>query len=235
MTETSPETSVDNSALSETDVRAIVSILADTALLSEPGEQRRFIMHRLAALVNADTWVWGVSPLLEPGKQPVYLFNHTHGFDESRMSRFLLAVEHSDSGAMTAPLALAMMETGNRATRDLSCIVSRKRFSSSPARPLWEAAGIGPLLISIGPTPGGGISVVGFYRPVRAPDFTPRETRLMHIILTELPWLHDDGLPHSPARPVATLSPRQRIITNLLAQGQSGKPSPPTSGFPNTP
>ncbi|MCB1134260.1 MAG: hypothetical protein KDN05_24295, partial [Verrucomicrobiae bacterium] len=207
--------------LAELDVRAIVRILADTASISDPAEQRRFVMQSLSTLVDADTWVWGVSPLLEPGQQPVYLYQHTHGLDDARMSRFLRAVEHPDTGAMTAPLAVAMLQAGSRVTRDRSRIVAPERFAISPARPFWEAADIGPLLISIGPVPGVGTSVAGFYRHVGAPEFTLRETRIMHIVLTELPWLHSAGLPHAAAAPAVLLSPRQRLVINHLVQGQS--------------
>lgn len=212
-----------DSILCEADVRAIVRILADTVPIADPSAQRSFVMREIGKLVGADTWVWGVSPLLEPGKQPVYLFQNTQGFDDERMGRFLEAVDHPDSGAMTAPLAQAMVHTGSRVTRDLSRIISPERFQTSPARPFWEAAGIGTLLISIGPVPGVGISVAGFYRSPGEADFTPRDTRIMHIILTELPWLHQADLPHLPARGILALPPRQRQLLNQLVQGHSRK------------
>lgn len=205
--------------LDAADVRAIVRILGETVTIPDAGDQRKFVMSRLAVLLKADTWVWGVSPLLEPGKQPIYLFHHTSGFDEARMARFLQAVDHPDSGAMTAPLALAMIEAGSRVTRDLSRIISPKRFHESPARPQWEAADIGPLLISIGPVPGTGTSVVGFYRHPGEPDFDLRETRIMHILLTELPWLHQAELPHVHSQGILALPPRQRLVLNQLVQG----------------
>lgn len=209
------------SSLAAEDVRAIVRILGEAVTIADAGEQRKFVMSRLAVLLKADAWVWGVSPLLEPGKQPVYLFHHTSGFDEERMARFLQAVDHPDSGAMTAPLAHAMIEAGSRVTRDLSRIISPERFHESPARPLWEAADVGPLLISIGPVPEVGTSVVGFYRHLGEADFDLRETRIMHILLTELPWLHHADLPHARSQGVIALSPRQRLVLNQLVLGAS--------------
>ena len=212
-----------DSMLCDADVRAIVRILAETVPIADAPAQRAFVMRETGKLVGSDTWVWGVSPLLEPGKQPVYLFQNTQGFDDERMGKFLQAVDHPDSGAMTAPLAEVMIRTGSRVTRDLGRIVSPQRFANSPARPLWEEAGIGTLLISIGPVPGVGTSVAGFYRRPGEADFTQRETRIMHIILTELPWLHQVDLPHLPARGIVALPPRQRQLLNQLVQGHSRK------------
>lgn len=212
-----------NTGLDEGDVRAMIRILADTVHIADAAAQRAFVMSEIGKLVGADTWVWGVSPRLEPGKQPVYLFEQTQGFDDQRMGKFLQAVDHPDSGAMTAPLAEAMVRTGSRVTRDLSRIVSPDRFQTSPARPFWEAAGIGTLLISIGPVPDVGTSVAGFYRRLGEADFTLRDTRIMHILLTEIPWLHQADLPHRPARGMVALPPRQRQLLNQLVQGHSRK------------
>ncbi|RYD31919.1 MAG: response regulator transcription factor [Verrucomicrobiaceae bacterium] len=209
--------------LEEKDVRDLVRLLGETAAMSSPDEQRQHVMRGLAAFIDADAWVWGVSPLLLPGQQPVYVFRHTHGFDETRMTRFLQAVEHPDSGAMTAPLAEAMIGAQSRVTRELARIIPMERFNSSAAKPFWDAADIGPLLLSIGPVPGVGTSVVGFYRRLGQPDFTPRETRMAHIVLTEMPWLHEVDMPHAAARTVPRLTPRQRLIINQLVSGHSRK------------
>ncbi len=209
--------------LEEKDVRALVRLLGEAAAIDSPDKQRLHVMAGLRELVDADAWVWGVAPLLLPGQQPVYVFRHTHGFDETRMTRFLQAVEHPDTGAMTAPLAVAMIEAQGRVTRELGRIVPMERFNSSPARRFWEAADIGPLVLSIGPVPEVGTSVVGFYRKLGSPAFTPRETRMMHILLTEMPWLHEVDMPHAAARPAQKLAPRQRLIVNQLVCGHSRK------------
>ncbi|RYD30585.1 MAG: LuxR family transcriptional regulator [Verrucomicrobiaceae bacterium] len=209
--------------LDEEDVRALVRLLGEAAAMDSTDEQRLHVMRGLSTLVQADAWVWGLAPLLRPGEQPVYLFRHTNGFDEARMTRFLKALEHPDTGAMTAPLAEAMIAAQGRVTRELGRIVSAERYQASPARAFWEAADIGPLVLSVGPVPETGASIVGFYRRLGAPAFSPREARMMHIMLTEMPWLHEVDMPHAAARNVPRLSPRQRIIINQLVSGYSRK------------
>lgn len=216
MSETSP--------LAEQDVRDLVRILGEVgAMKPEPDTRRIYLMNELAALLGTDTWVWGVAPLLDPERQPVYLYQNTGGFDESRMSRFLMAVEHPDCAEMTAPLAEALIAAGSQVTRHIEQIVTRERFAESPANPFWQAAGIGPILITLRPIPDYGISCIGFYRPLGNPMFTERDSRLAHIVLNEVPLLHEVGMPHAVSRPIPQLPPRCRLIINQLVRGLSRK------------
>lgn len=211
-------------ALEETDVRAIVRILGHVAAMPDsPDAQRAYLMAELARFLDTDTWVWAVAPLLDPGKQPVYIFHQTGGFDELRMSRYLTAVEHPDCGKMTAPLALAFSEAGSQITRAVDQIVSSERYASSPSKPFWEAAGIDPIMITLRPVPGYGISCIAFYRPIGAPQFTGRDSQIAHIILGEVPLLHEAGMPHATSRTLPQLPPRCRLIINQLVHGLSRK------------
>lgn len=200
----------------------MVRILGEVASMKPSSDaQRAFLMKELAALVGADAWVWGVAPQLEPGKQPVYLYQQTGGFDDVRMSRYLVAVDHPDTGEMTWPLAKAMIEAGSQVTRLVDQIVPEERFLNSPAWPFWQAADIGPILITLHPLPHSGVSCVGFYRSVDKPKFALREARVAHIVLSEVPLLHEVGLPHQAASTTPRLPPRCRLILNHLVTGLS--------------
>lgn len=203
------------------DVCALASLLGDTVGVKGPNEQRAFLMRRAAELVKADFWVWAVSPLLEPGKQPVYVIHQTSGLNESGLARLLAAVEHPDTGAMTEPLIKAMLAAGSQVTRARQQIIPDEQFLSSPAYPVWKAADVGNLLLSVRPLPGYGISVIAFYRYLGAAPFTQRETRIAHILLTEVSWLHEAGLPHLTAASAPKLTPRCRMVLNHLIQGHT--------------
>jgi len=211
------------SPITEDDFRAVVRILGDVASMDGgPDEKRNYLMRELGVLLDVDTWLWGVAPLIEPGRQPVYIFKNTGGLDEKRMALLVNAIEHPESGAMTASLARAMIETGH-VTRLRQDIVPDERFLNSAAHPFWKAANVGPLILSLRPIPGVGTSVVGFYRAVSAPHFTPREARIAHIVLTSVTWLHEAGLPHTAARDVPKLPPRGRHILLQLVSGRPRK------------
>ena len=213
-----------NSPVTEEDFLGVVRILADIATMQGSLDEKRVrLMSEIALLIGTDSWVWGFAPLLEPGMQPVYLIQNRGGFDDARMSRLLMAVEHPDTGAMTSPLAEALIETGSHVTRLRQHIVPDERFESSPAEPYWRAANIGPLILSARPLEGRGSSIIGFYRPVSAPAFTPREARIAHIILSGVPWLHEAGTPHPAVHEIPKLPPRCRLILNQLVQGRARK------------
>ena len=212
------------SPVTEDDFREVVRILAGIATMEGPLDDKRLrLMNELAALLGTDSWVWGFSPLLLPGEQPVYLVQARGGFDEARTSRWLMAVEHPDTGAMTASLAQAMMESQAQVTRLRQDIITDERFLNSPAHPLWHAANVSEMILSIRPLPGEGTSVAAFYRPVGAPAFTPREARIAHIVLTGVPWLHEQSRPHATATEIPKLPPRCRLILNQLVTGRARK------------
>ncbi len=213
-----------DSPVTEDDFRAVVRILGEIASMDEcPDVKRSHLMTELGHLLGADTWLWGVAPLMEPGKQPVYLFQNSGGISNERMALMLKAIEHPETGAMTSRLAEDMIAAGSHITRLRQDVIDNDWFVNSAASPLWRAADIGPILFSFRPIPGYGTSVAGLYRPASAPLFTEREARLAHIVLTEVPWLHETGLPHEAARDVPKLPPRCRLILNQLVRGRSRK------------
>jgi DNA-binding CsgD family transcriptional regulator len=139
------------------------------------------------------------------------------------MALMIKAIEHPETGAMTAPLAQAMIEAGGHITRLRQDVVADEWYLKSAAAPLWRAANVGPILFSFRPIPDVGTSVIAFYRPADAPLFTPREARIAHIVLTEVAWLHEAGMPHSASRDVPKLPPRCRHVLCELIAGRSRK------------
>lgn len=210
------------SPITEEDFRAVVGILGDVAAMdATPDEKRQQLMSELGLLIGADAWLWGAAPLIEPGKQPVFLFQNLGGLDEERASRLFMAIEHPDTGAMTAPIAQAMVESGRHVTRLRQAIIPDERFLNSPAWPFWKAADVGPIILSLRPIDGFGSAVIAFYRPVSAPLFTPCEARIAHIVLSEVSWLHHEGMPHHPSSAIPVLPPRCRLILHQLLVGRT--------------
>lgn len=213
-----------DSPLDENDFRAVVRILGDVVCMEgTPDEKRNRVMNGIAELVGTDTWLWGVSPLLEPGKQPVYLFHNSGGVDDTRMAIMLRAIEHSETGEMTARLAEEIAKASRQITRLRQDVIDNDWFERSAANPIWREADVGPILFSARPLPGVGISVLAFYRKHDAPLFTEREARIAHIVLSEVGGLHYAGLPHAVAKDVPGLPPRCRLLLNQLVRGRGRK------------
>jgi DNA-binding CsgD family transcriptional regulator len=148
------------------------------------------------------------------------------GFGEEQFSKYLAAVDHPASAAMTVPFINEIRAHKAHLTRTIGQIsggriehFGEENFARFESAPLWHEAGIGTLLLSSRPLDGRCASGIGLYRAAGREPFSPRESRIAHIVLTEVPWLHEQGWPEDRGVTVPTLSPRQRLVLNLLIDG----------------
>ncbi len=211
-------------ALCDSDVRAVVRLLGEVAASrGDHSEKKRLLMDGLCDLIAADAWVWTLGCELEPGKQPVYVGFMHGGFDDERFSRYLIAVEHPDMAQLTAPILEELSSRNSHITRLRQQMDRADFFSVCDASVLWEKADIGPLMLSMRPLDQRSFGTMGLYRRRRESPFTERESRIVHIVLSEVPWLHEQGWPEDRGVTVPTLSPRQRLVLNFLLDGRSRK------------
>lgn len=201
-------------------VRLLAEVAASDGTLNE---KRAHLMNGLSSLIQADCWVWGTCPLMVPDQQPIYYIHQTGGFTQDMLTKSSLAIEHPDTGVMTSPFAAELCETKVHLTRLRQHIVSNQRYETSPAYPLWQASDLGPLILSSRPMGEGHYSQISIYRRAESPLFTTRECKIAHIILTEVDWLHKEGMPHKESRSLPGLSPRCRHVMHLLLIGNSRK------------
>lgn len=211
--------------MEEEDVRAIVRLLGEVAVLDgTPGDKRFAVMDGLKELIDADAWVWSVTSPTNPGDHPAYSIFLKDGFTEAAFARYLDALEHPDMGHLTAPFFEDLNKSGSHTTRLRQQIDPSDSFQRSEALPVWRNAGVGPLILSARPTSDGELSLIGLYRKFDRDLFSERESRIAHIILSEVAWLHDNALPgHCSKDGIIGLSPRLRQVLNLLLQGTTRK------------
>ena len=214
----------ESSSHSESDVRAMVRLLGEVAAIQgDHAEKKRFVMNGLTDLIGADCWIWCLvaDPTLDV---PPTLVNFTHGgFTEERFARFLEASQHPGCARYTAPILKDIQETGAHQTRLRQQFIPTPDFLVSEVFQSWSDANIGPILLSVRPIEEGCRSAIGLYRDRERELFTARESRIAHIILSEIPWLHEMGWPQDRAVTVPKLSPRQRLTLNLLLEGHGRK------------
>ena len=210
------------SPLTEKDVRTIIRLLGD--VIAAPGgfrEKRRFLMDRLSVIVDCAAWVWCMADYVPD--QPLGHSGIIHGgFDDARFASFLEALNHPAMEAVSAPSSGEFLKNGVHMTRNLPQLErSGGDMMKSEAGHLWRKANIGTLMISLRPMAAGGASAIGFYRKIGAPHFDERETRIAHIVLSGVPWLHYASF--SGLELFTRLYPRHRTILNLLCDGWSRK------------
>jgi DNA-binding CsgD family transcriptional regulator len=211
-------------ALGESDVRAIVKLLGDVITSQRDfAGTKRLLVEGICDLIGAEAWTWSLGCVAEPGEQPVYLGFAHGGFDEVRYARLLLAAGHPDMAWTSEKLLSEMRQRAGHVTRTRQQIVEEATFAGSGVNAFLRDADIGPFVFSLRPIDERSVSTICLYRRKDADPFSERESRIAHILLSELPWLHEQGWPEDRGESVPKLSPRLRLVLNLLLDGRTRK------------
>ncbi|MGC1479966.1 MAG: hypothetical protein WA771_05660 [Chthoniobacterales bacterium] len=208
--------------LAETDVRAIVRLLAEAA--AQRGghtEIKRRLMRGLCKLIEVNAWVWVMTAKMVPGEMPVYVGYQHGGFSDEEMAKFILVQSHPEMARLTEPFARELRAATGLITRSLQQILAVDDFESSPAIELWNACGFHPRCLNSRPLDGGGFAGFALYRRVGRPLLTDREVRIAHIVASEVPWLFAMGWPEDRGGSVPGLAPRCWAVHEMLLQGYS--------------
>ena len=210
--------------LDEEDARSIVHLLGEVAMMEASRDDRRVaVIEGLKQLIGADSWLWFTAAHTNAGEQPVHAVILKGGFTDEQYARLIEASEMPDMARLTAPFFTEFEKTGGHTTRLRQNIDPENFFERSAVYPVWRAADIGPVILSARPTSDGQTSMIGLYRRFNRPLFTERECRIAHIVLSEIPALHEAISPPDLNSGVIGLSPRLRQVLNCLLQGYSRK------------
>ena len=69
----------------------------------------------------------------------------------------------------------------------------------------------------------GTVSGLGLIRRAGRPRFTARDAQVVHVIASEVPWLHDAATPQTKGEGVQNLPPRLRPVMAMLIDGKTRK------------
>lgn len=224
ISEFTPLSADPGAVLGEQDVRDIVRLLGDVVVSGGDfsGVKRRLV-EGLCRLVDADAWTWSLGCTAQPGEQPIYLGLAHGGLDEARYASLLLAAGHPDMAWTSEKLLGEMRQHAGHITRLRQQIVDEPAFAASGVNGYLRDADIGPFIFSLRPIDDRAVSTICVYRRKDAPAFSERHSRIAHILLSELPWLHEQGWPADRGATVPRLSPRLRLVLNLLLDGRTRK------------
>ncbi len=193
------------------------------AIEGDHAAKKRHLLDGLISLVGAHAWAWALMAEPAPYELPVCV-NFLHGgFDEKQYAAYLQALDHPDLARFTAPFLLELQRRQVHITRMRQQSDPANRFVECGAYPLWCKAGIVPGIMSSRPLGLHAYSLIGIYRGPEQPPFSERELRLAHIVLSEVPRLHEQGWPGDLGVTVPRLALRRRQTLNLLLEGSSRK------------
>lgn len=202
----------------------MIHLLGDVAAL--PGghaEKKQFLMDGLCRLIHADVWTWTLACQFEPNKPPVYVGYAHGGFSQERFAKYLTAVEDPSTQVATFPFITEFQAKGAHHTRHLDELAEGQCQLFIEQSPLWRAVGLKTSVFSAYPLDDRCVSAIAIFRNLGAGLFTRRESLIAHIILSEIPWLHEQGWPEDRGVKVPHLSPRKRLILNFLLDNRSRK------------
>lgn len=214
----------DEEMVPEADARAMVRLLAKVACL-EGGheEKKRALMEDLRELVDADYWIWGLAADVKPDEPAVYTSLSTGGFEGVQVAKLFDALNHPDSWEVSKTTAEEVIANWLQVTRLPEDYDPDGYFEDCEGRELWKAANVDIPLVCYRPVSNNCVSAIGLYRKFGRPAFSRRDARIVHIILTEVAWLHEQGWPWESALKVPELPPRCQTTVNLLLEGHSRK------------
>lgn len=178
-------------------------------------------MERLCELVEADAWYCGFCEGTASHSPAAFATGLYGGMEEDEFVRFLQAHCHQDMRTLIGPFFNEAAKTGMPLTRNFQKIVPNVTFERSAVFPLWEGCDLFPACFSVTPLENGTFSYVLFLCKRDVRYFDDRQAHIVHALVTEMEWMHE-RLEQRDDRLVA-LSPRLRVIHEMLVQGLSRK------------
>jgi DNA-binding CsgD family transcriptional regulator len=214
-------TSSDDILLDENDVRELVRLLGQ--VIAAKGDQtakRNLVMEGLCRLLDADAWAWSLVHM-ELGSAPRQVVFLHDGIPDERLPHYLSAIEHEDLQWILNRLVVDAVTRRQPVTRRDRQLFSDWPEDSIAFRTWVDKANLRSLILMAWPIVTGGFSGIGIYRNADRPAFGARETRIAHIVLSEIPWLHEEGWGEERGDSLVNLSKRPREILSLLVQGRA--------------
>lgn len=202
--------------LADEDVRKIVSLVAEVALVDGPlHNKRKALLDGLCALVNGDCWLWAHSQYDHGNSQPVNLRCEQCGQFGDRQAVACALHVFDDCGASSDDsLPSKLSVRANCVTRTIADSVS-----------FAHALGMDDFVYSVVPTEREGtrtyFSGVGLGRKFRRSRFTPRERKIAHIVISSVSWLHTDEIPTRGFDAAVELPMRLQCVLPMLIAGRS--------------
>ena len=211
-------------AMEEPYLRTIIRLLGETT--ATPGghaEKKRTLVEAIASLTGSDAWVWTLTQ--HSGADDHWkLAGILHGgLSAERFVALNTAAEHPDTAKAAGHFHAAALATRHHTTMDESEIDPERHAFKGELGRLWAATGLGPTILSGRYLDDTSLSIAAFYRNVDREPFSAREKQIIHLILSEIPWLHLTGWPKDRGSRALNLTPRQRTVLNLLLEGLGKK------------
>jgi DNA-binding CsgD family transcriptional regulator len=205
------------------EVEAIVRLLGRVAGMNAPiVERRRVLMQDLCQLIRSDVWLW-MHSRVDPATRFPTAFKIIDGGwrnDAERVS-FVSALH---DGEINARIIAKQIPVPHHTTLRQE-LLSELDPTESILLDRWSGlSGMRESITTVYALGGGAFSALGFHRRSGGPTFTPGERCIVHLIASQIDWLHraETDVPANSDQ-LLHLSPRQREVLVHLMSGDSRK------------
>jgi DNA-binding CsgD family transcriptional regulator len=210
--------------LSMDDMQAVIKLLGKVAAPELNFNQKRITLIRgLCELTQADAWVWGVPGSMKEGNHTTFSITHHEGFTDAQFAAYLEVLEKPKMATMFTPIQQEYAACEGTLTRRRDQFDPEEKIYTEEYSEWRDKIDLAPLIISLTPVPSGHTSCAALYRRYSSPIFTPRDSKIAHLIFSEIQWLHDELTQKPPVDDVNLISPRINTILNLLLRGNDRK------------
>ncbi len=213
----------------EQDARAVIHLLGDVAVVSGDHQaKKRFLLEGLAEIIQADVWSWALIQASDErfSRTPVP-YNIVHGQGNVAVDWLTIYMQRpmaSDFETVFNQPLRSLAMRGHHFTRSRRQLLPDDQwYGSEVYQQYYTAMGIDDFIYSICPLGKGGASCINFYRVADAPGFSNRDHVIVHLVLSEVAWLHQAGTDVPGAAPMSVLPPRRYQVLLLLLNGDSRK------------
>ncbi len=206
------------------DVESIVRIISNIAGMDETmGAQRRCLMNALAKLIAADGWEWRVAVRANGDPRPSSV-NHMHGgLNDSQIAGLIeqSLLPHDDQSPECEAI-WREVQKGDHFTFTRRQLVDDDDWYPHPTvKRLRIERGLDDFVYSCQPCNSIAVSATVFLRVTDAEPFTERERELVHLVMSNVDWMHHAIVPQTHDCRVSEMTPRQRVVLDFLLQGYS--------------
>lgn len=212
--------------LSEADIRAIVRLLGEVAAIQTGHiDQKRHLLGGVMKLVDGDVWVWsqGFAGNLDRPPAAIQLIDEGWRDPQQRIWFYRAISEEKHVHIGQARFAdVVSTQPRHQTVLNVQLHSPKELENSANYQLLYRHCGLSAYILSYYPVSTvGHFSGIGIHRFRGKPDFTERDRRIVHLITSEIDWLHRSGVPESPAPSAVPLSQRQRQVLFFLLAGDS--------------
>jgi DNA-binding CsgD family transcriptional regulator len=215
-----------HAVVNESDARAMVRLVGEVAASEGPlAEKRRSLMDGLTELVEADTWMWTAQewdPSIQAGHPTIYEHG---GMTDAEYTRIMAGQSEQLLEVPAVQALAANLQSWTAGTvRIRGCFADQQHYRAHPWVRKHVQGFLEDLIISLMPLEQGkSYTGIGIHRRWDREPFTDREAKIVHIISSEVRWLHESIVPGGATDTFPSLTPRQRQVQLLLMDGHPVK------------